>query len=365
MDLEILTRPPTLIPRWETEEWTARLATALKSNPLIFRQQQETSPRNPTLTNTNTTGPVFSILDICTGSGCIPLGLASALPPGSSRIFGTDIHPKAVQLARDNAAHNAALLNQNCVRFFQADLLAPNAVEEFLGWLDDVDDVDDGGPNSQAMYPSGTRHEAGMEDNARSREQQWRRNQRGLGRYNLIISNPPYIAHSEYEELEPEVAHWEDPKALLADQEGLVFYPRIANMAMELLHRQPASSSSSQSSTSVTDEGSKDRRTRELDPRTLERIDPLTLEQDEQQRRTDNHNSSNHDPEGEEEEDGVERTWRNGPELDKVKIPELVFEIGGDHQVDSVTAAVRQAGFRRVQVWKDLADRARCIVGAR
>ncbi|KAF9550165.1 hypothetical protein EC957_001651 [Mortierella hygrophila] len=352
MDLEILTRPPTLIPRWETEEWTARLATALKSNPLIFRQlHQNTS---------STTTPRFNILDICSGSGCIPLGLASAFPPGSSRLFGADIHPKAVQLARDNTAHNQALLNQNLVSFHQADLLAPNAVENFLSWLDadrDSSGIVNGGTNSV----SGTG--------------------KGQGRYHLIISNPPYIAHSEYETLEPEVAQWEDPKALLADQEGLVFYPRIAHMAMELLHRQPAASRSSSSSSSTTFSSSptstavgEDQNNmhliRELDPRTLERID--SLDRDEQQH--NNHNSnSNHNSgndrrtqEGEEtDDDDVERTWRNGPELDRVKIPELVFEIGGDHQVDFVSAAVRQAGFRRVQVWKDLADRARCIVGAR
>ncbi|KAF9154227.1 hypothetical protein BG015_001481 [Linnemannia schmuckeri] len=355
MDLEILTRPPTLIPRWETEEWTARLATTLKSNPLIFRQRHQQQITSTTLP------PRFNILDICSGSGCIPLGLASALPLGSSRLFGVDIHPKAVQLARENAAHNQALLNQNLVSFYQADLLAPNAVDQFLSWLED--DHGSCGVNSTG---------------------------KGQERYNLIISNPPYIAHSEYESLEPEVAQWEDPKALLADREGLVFYPRIAHMAMELLHRQPADSRSSSSSSSsssptsssssspssvppsvvVEDQNSK-RLTRELDPRTLERID--SLDHDEQQYHSDNSNSNHNSDnsrraqENEEaaEDEDVERTWRNGPELDRVKIPELVFEIGGDHQVDFVSAAVRQAGFRRVQVWKDLADRARCIVGAR
>ncbi|KAG0281413.1 hypothetical protein BGZ96_001143 [Linnemannia gamsii] len=353
MDLDILTRPPTLIPRWETEEWTARLATALKSNPLIFRQQeQSTSP------STVTTTPQFNILDICTGSGCIPLGLASALPPGSTRLFGADIHPKAVQLARDNAVHNRALLNQNLVSFHQADLLGPDAVDQFLSWLED--ERSSGGANSSSS--------GGKEGKGQSQ------------RYNLIISNPPYIAHSEYETLEPEVAQWEDPKALLADQEGLVFYPRIAHMAMELLHRQPAASQSSSSSSSspessssipATEGQNSKHRMRELDPRTLERMD--TLDHDEQQYHNNSSNSNSYqdnnrqtqEDEEEVEVDDVERTWRNGPELDRVKIPELVFEIGGDHQVDFVSAAIRQAGFRRVQVWKDLADRARCIVGAR
>ncbi|KAG0334172.1 hypothetical protein BG000_008572 [Podila horticola] len=275
MDLEILTRPPTLIPRWETEEWTAKLAAILKSEPSLFASGSLSSR--------------FKVLDICSGSGCIPLGLASSLPPFSSHLIGVDIHPKAVQLATDNEAKNRDLLNGNTVEFHQADLLAPQAVDTFLSWT------------RGKTSPSGTS---------------------GYSGYNLVISNPPYIAHEEYDTLEPEVSQWEDPKALLADEEGLVFYPRIAQMAIQLLSQPRPSSyagSDSESGVSDFDEG----------------------------------------------DHGGERQWKNGPELDKVRIPELVFEIGGDHQVDYVRDAVREAGFSRVQVWKDLADRARCIVGAR
>ncbi|KAG0040654.1 hypothetical protein BGZ82_000075 [Podila clonocystis] len=275
MDLEILTRPPTLIPRWETEEWTAKLAATLKSEPSLFASGNLCSR--------------FKVLDICSGSGCIPLGLASSLPPFSSHLFGVDIHPKAVQLATDNEAKNRDLLNGNKVEFHQADLLAPQAVDTFLSWTREK------ASSSGALGTSG---------------------------YNLVISNPPYIAHEEYDTLEPEVSQWEDPKALLADEEGLVFYPRIAQMAIQLLSQPRLSSSAGSDSESGV-------------------------------------------PDSEEGDHGGEREWKNGPELDKVRIPELVFEIGGDHQVDFVRDAVREAGFSRVQVWKDLADRARCIVGAR
>ncbi|KAG0353463.1 hypothetical protein BG005_007252 [Podila minutissima] len=278
MDLEILTRPPTLIPRWETEEWTAKLAATLTSEPSLFASGNLSSR--------------FKILDICSGSGCIPLGLASSLPPFSSHLFGVDIHPKAVQLAKNNEAKNRDLLNGNTVEFHQADLLAPHAVDTFLSWT------------REKTTSSGA---SGVS---------------GASGYNLVISNPPYIAHDEYDTLEPEVSQWEDPKALLADEEGLVFYPRIAQIAIQLLSQPNPSSSSSAGSDSesgAAEEGS---------------------------------------PRG-------GRQWKNGPDLDKVRIPELVFEIGGDHQVDYVRDAVRDAGFSRVQVWKDLADRARCIVGAR
>ncbi|KAG0008646.1 hypothetical protein BGZ80_003208 [Entomortierella chlamydospora] len=248
----------------------------------------------------------FNILDICTGSGCIPLGLASALPSKSCNIFGIDIHPKAIQLCKENEAKNRSLLNGNWVQFHQADLLNPDAVNIFLSWLQ----VKVPQPPSDGTVSPGS-HVIKTEPFTESQE---------VSGFDLIVSNPPYIAYSEFETLEPEVAQWEDPKALLADQEGLIFYPRIANMAMELLHpgrRTWGTSSASPNS----------------------------------------NNSENYL--------GLGRQWRNGPDLDKVKIPELVFEIGGDHQVDSVMSAVRDAGFSRVEVWKDLADRARCIVSAR
>ncbi|KAF9204027.1 hypothetical protein BGZ49_005766 [Haplosporangium sp. Z 27] len=245
--------------------------------------------------------PLQYILDICTGSGCIPLGLASVLPPKSCNAFGIDIHPKAVQLAKENEFKNRSLLNENKVQFFQADLLDSDAVDTFSSWI------------KHSKYSS--------DNNNISHTAQLNPLPQTIAGYSLITSNPPYIAHSEYDTLEAEVARWEDPKALLADQEGLMFYPQIAKMAMELLYtRQDQDISSSIAS----------------------HINGNTID----------FQSS-------------ERQWRNGPVLDKVRLPELVFEIGGDHQVNSVTAAVREAGFSRVEVWKDLADRARCIVGAR
>ncbi|KAF9357074.1 hypothetical protein BGX26_004283 [Mortierella sp. AD094] len=324
MDLEILTRPPTLIPRWETEEWTARLASVLKSEPKLFPQQRQQHQRiNHSLAFTSSTSTTttiepssscaasspsqqFNILDICTGSGCIPLGLASALPSRSCNIFGIDIHPKAIQLSKENEVKNRSLLNGNRVQFHQADLLSPDAVNVFLSWLQ----VRELQPPSDGTVSSGSR----------SIKVESCRGSQEVAGYNLIISNPPYIAHSEFEALEPEVAQWEDPKALLADLEGLMFYPRIANMAMELLHHN---------------------------------------------RRTWDTSSASPSSKSSDNYFGLGRQWRNGPDLNRVKVPELVFEIGGDHQVDSVTSAVREAGFSRVEVWRDLADRARCIVGAR
>ncbi|KAF9919019.1 hypothetical protein BX616_002988 [Lobosporangium transversale] len=367
MDLEILTRPPTLIPRWETEEWTARLATILSNEWHLFQADQKiqcsmsSSVQKAAVTvdclkpghgSGTSTSLLFNILDICTGSGCIPLGLASALPHKSCRIFGIDIHPKAVELARENEIKNRAFLKGNSVYIRQADLLAPNAVKVFMDFLDEK--TDQRGPKGQQHY------EPQQSKDRNVQTDQWNSTailahdfephphlpskMSSVARYNLIVSNPPYIAPSEHKTLEPEVALWEDAKALLADDDGLMFYPRIAHMAFELLHDR----NQLHPFTPLPSEPLLDSISNNMPPTSvLAKQKELNIQSSHKQ------------------ETGKGRQWRNGPDLDKVRIPELVLEIGGDHQVQSVSNAVRQAGFSRIEIWKDLANRARCIVGAR
>ncbi|KAF7376357.1 PrmC-N domain-containing protein [Mycena sanguinolenta] len=82
--LSIKVRSPVLIPRPETEHWTIRLAELLR--PTL-------DPARP-----------LSVLDIGTGTGCIPLLLCRLLPPGTIRAHGIDISPAAVKLAEENAS---------------------------------------------------------------------------------------------------------------------------------------------------------------------------------------------------------------------------------------------------------------------
>ncbi|KAF9586304.1 GTPase of the mitochondrial inner membrane that associates with the large ribosomal subunit [Lunasporangiospora selenospora] len=315
MELEILTRPPTLIPRWETEEWTARLASILKNHPSLSQIKHSTPSQSR-----------FNILDLCTGSGCISLGLASALPPHSCNILGVDVDERAVKLATESRDKNLELLQQNSAQFAHLDLWAANTNESLLQMLNRAasgqQKMDESGPNLLSQ------------------------------RFDLVVSNPPYIARSEYGTLEPEVAQWEDTKALLAEEEGLVFYPRIANIAMEILTRNKGSSSTLSSSDSSLNASESSPTSPTPQPSELEWIS-ARISADDSDHESDQAASGS-----------SARNWRNGPVLDRVRIPELVLEIGGDHQVDFVSSAVTQAGFSRIEVWKDLADRARCVVGS-
>lgn len=155
-DLEILVEPPTLIPRPETEEWCLDLIEQLQQAKL----------------------PNLTILDMCTGSGCIALALARALP--DALVYAVDISQQALQLARKNAQHNTI----KNITFIESDLFT-------------------------AIAPS--------------------------LQFDVIVSNPPYIAQAEWEVLDESVKTWEDKKALVADNQGLEIIATIINNAHSYL----------------------------------------------------------------------------------------------------------------------------------
>jgi len=170
-ELDLVVRPPVLIPRWETEEWAVNLCTMLNNVDLMNKDDRRK----------------LRILDIGTGSGCIALLLASRLPKGRVEVFGIDQSQKALDLAFENKLRNSNLLH-NPVDFDQLDIFDDESVKRFVQSYGDVD---------------------------------------------MIVSNPPYISPSQYSELPPDVKEWEDRRALLADDEhGLNFYRRIINLAV-------------------------------------------------------------------------------------------------------------------------------------
>lgn len=166
-----------LIPRPETEDWTLRLAEMLHP-----------SPQNP-----------ISVLDLCTGSGCIPLLLCHLWPSGSAQTVGVDISTDAIQLASENA---------RLCGFGMPD--SPSAARNGNTFLPLMANIRD--PTfalSSALRPP----------------------------FHLVTSNPPYIPATEYASLSPSVKDYEDPRALLGDPEptpdgkGLTFYHEIAKLA--------------------------------------------------------------------------------------------------------------------------------------
>lgn len=85
--LDVLCRPGVLIPRWETEEWATKLAGVMRGRQGL------------------------KIVDLCTGTGCIPLLLATAVR--DSQIWGVDISEKALALFEQNIEHNKSLIQSN------------------------------------------------------------------------------------------------------------------------------------------------------------------------------------------------------------------------------------------------------------
>lgn len=178
--LNLLTRPPVLIPRPETEHWTMCLAERVTPSP---------------------TRPI-RLLDLCTGSGCIPLLLCRLWPPGSVRAYGVDIAPEAIQLASDNTA--------------------------ICGFSESSDD-----PTHQPPFVRNTFRPilADIRDPAFLRTP-------GLcPPFQVLTSNPPYIPRREYDVLPPSVKDYEDRRALLGDPDsdskdgdGLTFYRDIARL---------------------------------------------------------------------------------------------------------------------------------------
>lgn len=124
----------------------------------------------------------LSILDVGTGSGCIPISLKKELP--RAKLFACDISPGALQVASRNAT------DQNTeIEFLQLDFL-----------------------------------------------QQLERDK--LPVFDVIVSNPPYIATKESSEIDKHVIEYEPHTALFVpDDDSLVFYEHLAQFG--LTHLQP------------------------------------------------------------------------------------------------------------------------------
>lgn len=140
---------------------------------LIPRQDTETLVETVLAEQKN---PAVSLLDLCTGSGCIAISLKAL--GGYQSVEAADISEEALQVARANG--EKLLSPENQVVFRKSDMFSA-----FEG-----------------------------------------------KRFDVIVSNPPYIPTAEIEKLEPEVRDFEPMKALDGTEDGLYFYRILANECM-------------------------------------------------------------------------------------------------------------------------------------
>jgi release factor glutamine methyltransferase len=127
---------------------------------------------------------LLRVADVGTGSGCLAVALARELP--RARIVATDISPAALGLARENAQrHDVA----QQIEFLPMSLLGSYLV------------------GSTPPEP----------------------------RFDLVVSNPPYVAHGEAAELPREVREHEPATALFAGETGMEIYAQLIPQATALV----------------------------------------------------------------------------------------------------------------------------------
>jgi release factor glutamine methyltransferase len=156
----------TLIPRPETEE----LVEWILNSPITQHQTP------------------ITILDIGTGSGCIPIALKSNVP--QANVSAIDVSEKALEVAKRNAA-----LNKVAINFIQANILE----------VEDLSKLQ----TSNSQLPTN---------------------------FNIIVSNPPYVRNLEKQEIKKNVLDYEPHLALFVeDTDALLFYRKIAQLALKNL----------------------------------------------------------------------------------------------------------------------------------
>lgn len=158
--LDFKVNPHTLIPRPETEE-------------LVDWMLKDIANINPSVSD-------LKILDIGSGSGCIPITLAKHLP--LAKIVSMDVSESALEVAQQNAVSNGVAV----------DFILQNILE-----LD--------------RFPNA---------------------------FDIMVSNPPYVRNSEKKDIKTNVLKYEPSLALfVSDEDPLIFYRKIAVLAYQNLNK--------------------------------------------------------------------------------------------------------------------------------
>ena len=165
--LDFIVRPEVLIPRPETE---LVVETALKITERVRRSTEADTP--------------FTIVDLCTGSGCIAVSLAREMR--NARFFAIDTSGKALAVARENARKHGV---SERIRFLEGDLFQPLEELDFRSQVD------------------------------------------------IVTANPPYIRSGDLRGLQPEVRDYEPEIALIAGPEGGEIHQKIIEAAPAFLKK--------------------------------------------------------------------------------------------------------------------------------
>ncbi|MCB0475398.1 MAG: peptide chain release factor N(5)-glutamine methyltransferase [Flavobacteriaceae bacterium] len=175
--LPFIVTDDVLIPRPETEELVDWIVEDVESENIEAAKGRQI---------TNNKQITINILDIGTGSGCIAIALAKNIP--TARIFALDSSAKALEIASQNAR-----LNEVEIQYIQADIL------------------------ESPVDLSGIEHH----------------------KFDIIVSNPPYVRELEKGQMKNNVLKYEPEKALFVkDNDPLVFYKTIADFAIKNLKKE-------------------------------------------------------------------------------------------------------------------------------
>jgi release factor glutamine methyltransferase len=188
--LEFEVTPDVLIPRPETEH-----VMEVALDRLALRELRAGRPQK-------TGGDGFLIADIGTGSGCLAVALAAELR--GATIFATDISPAALDVARRNASRHSVA---NRVRFLESDL--SHAIKWDFALSASCSATSQSSPNVTS----------------------------GAAAFDLVVSNPPYIARRDASTLATEVRDFEPAVALYGGEEGYELYSGL--IALAAFHLKP------------------------------------------------------------------------------------------------------------------------------
>lgn len=130
----------------------------------------------------------YTVLDLCTGSGCIALSIAREIKETRGlKVYAVDISAGAVAVAQENARRHGV---EDKIEFLVGDMF--NAIEPLK-----------------------------LE-----------------GKIDLIVSNPPYVSKKEMGNLQPEIREYEPLQSLYGGEDGLDFYSRIIRESPRYLKQQ-------------------------------------------------------------------------------------------------------------------------------